>query len=141
MPDIEQSLRDLMLAPYIVKAMALIGVQRRGGSNMFRHQLSTFAILLDYKVIDPVLLKPNQLDDYARVVGAVLARAHAQSADPRLLTGYVDGATTRTPGGNGFDDAIATFAVAYADQTEADHDALLRAVKAGRLPAIFETGV
>jgi uncharacterized protein (DUF2252 family) len=37
--------------------------------------------------IDPVLLKPGQLDDYARVVGAVLARAHAQSADPRILTG------------------------------------------------------
>jgi GTP pyrophosphokinase len=56
MADIEQSLRDLTLAPYMVKAMALIGVQRRGGSNMFRHQLSTFAILLDYKVLDPVLL-------------------------------------------------------------------------------------
>ncbi|MFG1923516.1 DUF2252 domain-containing protein [Cryptosporangium sp. NPDC048952] len=88
--------------------------------------------------IDPALLKPNQLDDYARIVGAVLARSHAQSADPRLLTGYVDGATTRTPGGMGFDEAIAAFAVAYADQTEADHDALAAAVRAGRLPAIFE---
>jgi hypothetical protein len=87
--------------------------------------------------IDPALLKPNQLDDYARVVGAVLARAHAQSADPRLLSGYVDG-QVRTPGGDGFDEAIATFAVAYADQTEADHNALVGAVKAGRLPAIFE---
>ncbi|SHM25799.1 Uncharacterized conserved protein, DUF2252 family [Cryptosporangium aurantiacum] len=89
--------------------------------------------------IEPAMLKPNQLDDYARVVGAVLARSHAQSADPRLLAGYVDGATSRTPGGAGFDEAIATFAVAYADQTEADHAALVGAVKAGRLPAIFET--
>ncbi|WP_051571301.1 DUF2252 domain-containing protein [Cryptosporangium arvum] len=88
--------------------------------------------------IDPALLKPNQLDDYARIVGAVLARSHAQSADPRLLTGYVDGATSRTPGGMGFDEAIAAFAVAYADQTEADHEALAAAVRAGRLPAIFE---
>jgi GTP pyrophosphokinase len=47
----------------MVKAMALIGVKRRGGSNMFRHQLSTFAILLDYKVLDPVLLKAAVIHD------------------------------------------------------------------------------
>jgi (p)ppGpp synthase/HD superfamily hydrolase len=63
MPDFEQSLRHLTLAPYIVKAMALIGVKRRGGSNMFRHQLSTLAILLDYKIIDPVLLKAAVVHD------------------------------------------------------------------------------
>lgn len=63
MDDIERSLRNLTLAPYIVKAMALIGVRRRGGSNMFRHQLSTMAILLDYKVLDPVLLKAAVIHD------------------------------------------------------------------------------
>jgi (p)ppGpp synthase/HD superfamily hydrolase len=63
MPDFEQSLRDITLAPYIVKAMALIGVKRRGGSNMFRHQLSTMAILLDYKNLDPVLLKAAVIHD------------------------------------------------------------------------------
>lgn len=63
MPDIEQSLRNLILAPYIVKAMALIGIKRRGGSNMFRHQLSTMAILLDYKIVDPVLLKAAVIHD------------------------------------------------------------------------------
>ena len=63
MHEIEQSLRNLTLAPYIVKAMALIGVKRRGGSNMFRHQLSTMAILLDYKIIDPVLLKAAVIHD------------------------------------------------------------------------------
>jgi (p)ppGpp synthase/HD superfamily hydrolase len=61
--DIEQSLRNLTLAPYIVKAMALIGVRRRGGSNMFRHQLSTMAILLDYKVLDPIMLKAAVIHD------------------------------------------------------------------------------
>ena len=59
MPDFEQSLARMTLAPYIVKAMALIGVQRRSGSNMFRHQLSTMAILLDYKFVDPILLKAS----------------------------------------------------------------------------------
>lgn len=63
MHDLENSLRNLILAPYIVKAMALIGVKRRGGSNMFRHQLSTMAILLDYKVIDPVMLKAAVIHD------------------------------------------------------------------------------
>ncbi len=63
MDDLEQSLSQLTLAPYIVKAMALIGVQRRGGSNMFRHQLSTLAILLDYKLVDAVLLKAAVIHD------------------------------------------------------------------------------
>jgi len=63
MNDFEESLKNLTLAPYIVKAMALIGVKRRGGSNMFRHQLSTLAILLDYKIIDPVLLKAAVIHD------------------------------------------------------------------------------
>ena len=63
MADLEQSLRNLTLAPYIVKATALIGIKRRGGSNMFRHQLSTMAILLDYKVTDPVLLKAAVIHD------------------------------------------------------------------------------
>ena len=51
------------MAPYIVKAMALIGVRRRGGSNMFRHQISTMAILLDYKIVDSVLLKAAVIHD------------------------------------------------------------------------------
>jgi GTP pyrophosphokinase len=63
MDSLEQSLVAITMAPYIVKAMALIGVKRRGGSNMFRHQISTMAILLDYKIIDPVLLKAAVIHD------------------------------------------------------------------------------
>lgn len=63
MQSFESSLGDMRLAPYIVKAMALVGVKRRGGSNMFRHQISTFGILLDYKVIDPVILKAALIHD------------------------------------------------------------------------------
>jgi len=43
--------------------MALIGVRRRAGSNMFRHQMNTLAILLDYKTVDPVLLKASVVHD------------------------------------------------------------------------------
>jgi (p)ppGpp synthase/HD superfamily hydrolase len=63
MDDFEQSLSRLTLAPYIVKAMALIGVRRRSGSNMFRHQLDTMAILLDYKILDSVILKASVIHD------------------------------------------------------------------------------
>jgi len=63
MDDLESSLARITMAPYIVKAMALIGVRRRSGSNMFRHQIGTLAILLDYKTTDPVLLKASVIHD------------------------------------------------------------------------------
>jgi (p)ppGpp synthase/HD superfamily hydrolase len=63
MDNLEHTLANITLAPYIVKAMALIGVKRKGGSNMFRHQISTMGILLDYKMVDPVLLKAACIHD------------------------------------------------------------------------------
>jgi (p)ppGpp synthase/HD superfamily hydrolase len=63
MDDLEETLGNIRMAPYIVKAMALIGVRRRAGSNMFRHQISTMGILLDYKIVDPVLLKAAVIHD------------------------------------------------------------------------------
>jgi GTP pyrophosphokinase len=63
MDDFAQSLGRITMAPYIAKATALIGVKRRAGSNMFRHQISTMGILLDYKIIDPVLLKAAVIHD------------------------------------------------------------------------------
>jgi uncharacterized protein (DUF2252 family) len=86
--------------------------------------------------IDPTTLEPHELDDYARVVGAVLARSHGNSADPRLLSGYCDG--DRSDDGEDFDAALADFAARYADQTEQDHAALLAAARSGRIPATFD---
>jgi (p)ppGpp synthase/HD superfamily hydrolase len=63
MEDLEKNLSSITLAPYIFKAMALIGIRRRAGSNMFRHQIGTMGILLDYKFIDPVLLKASVIHD------------------------------------------------------------------------------
>jgi (p)ppGpp synthase/HD superfamily hydrolase len=56
-------LRGLQLAPYIQLATVLIGKSREGGGNMFRHQLDTMAILIDYGYIDPVLLKASIVHD------------------------------------------------------------------------------
>jgi (p)ppGpp synthase/HD superfamily hydrolase len=63
MNDVE-TLRDLVLAPYILKATALIGVSRKVGGNQFRHSFATLGILMDYKYFhDPVLLKAALLHD------------------------------------------------------------------------------
>jgi GTP pyrophosphokinase len=65
----ERSLAQTTLAPYIVKAMAMIDRPRKAGSNMFRHQMSTMAILLDYKIVDPVLLKAALIHDLFEELG------------------------------------------------------------------------
>lgn len=59
-----ESLKNLVLAPYILKATALIGVEREVGGNQFRHCFSTLGILLDYKFYNnSVLLKASLLHD------------------------------------------------------------------------------
>jgi GTP pyrophosphokinase len=63
MSNFESTLKNIIVAPYIVKATALIGIKRKSGSNMFRHQISTLGILLDYKVTDPVILKASIIHD------------------------------------------------------------------------------
>ena len=70
----------------------------------------------------------SALMDYGRICGALLAKGHARSTGATMLAGYLGK-------GDVVDRAFARFARAYADQTEADHQALQRAVKSGRLPA------
>jgi (p)ppGpp synthase/HD superfamily hydrolase len=63
MNDLE-TLRKLVLAPYILKATALIGVSRKVGGNQFRHSFATLGILMDYKYFnDAILLKAALLHD------------------------------------------------------------------------------
>ncbi|HNS17338.1 MAG TPA: hypothetical protein PKI34_05915 [Bacteroidales bacterium] len=57
------SLSKIILAPWIQKATALIGVSRKVGGNQFRHAMATMAIILDYKILDPVLLKASVIHD------------------------------------------------------------------------------
>jgi uncharacterized protein (DUF2252 family) len=78
--------------------------------------------------IDPSTLKGQRLATYAELCGAALARAHAQSTDPAVLSGYL--------GSKGkFDDAMVEFARLYADQGELDFEVLKAAVKQGRIKA------
>jgi uncharacterized protein (DUF2252 family) len=60
--------------------------------------------------------------------GASLARAHARTGDAATIAGYLGGQSV-------FDRAIARFAESYADRTEQDYEALLRAIKTGRIAA------
>ena len=60
----EDKLRSLVLAPYIIKATALIGNERYVGGNQFRHAFATLGILLDYKYFsNSVLLKASVVHD------------------------------------------------------------------------------
>jgi len=57
-------LKNLVLAPYILKATALIRISRKVGGNQFRHSFSTLGILFDYKYYtDSILLKASLLHD------------------------------------------------------------------------------
>jgi uncharacterized protein (DUF2252 family) len=66
--------------------------------------------------------------EYVELCGWVLARAHARTGDPARIAGYL-GKT------EAFDEAIAKFAIAYADQTERDYALFLKAIRAGRIRA------
>jgi len=79
------------------------------------------------------IYSPSNMVDYARSCGVALARAHARSGDPAIIAGYIGKAPVIA-------DAIADFAVAYADQNERDHAALLEAIRQGRVEAQFEEG-
>lgn len=57
------ALKSIFLAPYMQLATALIGKARHAGGNMFRHQLDTMSILIDYGYIDAVLLKASCIHD------------------------------------------------------------------------------
>ncbi len=56
-------LGGMRIAPYMQLATALIGKARHAGGNMFRHQMDTLAILIDYGYISSVLLKASVVHD------------------------------------------------------------------------------
>jgi hypothetical protein len=74
---------------------------------------------------------PAEMDLYATWCGRALALSHARSGSSFLLSGYMGK-------GDAFDQALASFSVAYADQNEKDHAALKRAIRAGKVEAQFE---
>jgi uncharacterized protein (DUF2252 family) len=98
-----------------------------GGTDYYVRQLHD----MKYGIDIPGLRAPG-MELYADVCAWALARTHARSGNPALIAGYLGP-------GEVFDDAMAAFGVAYADQTERDHALLVKAARSGRIAA--ETGV
>ena len=78
------------------------------------------------------IMDPPVMATYARLCGWTLAKAHARSGDAIAIAAYLGTSTS-------FDDAMATFAEAYADQNELDYASLVEAVASGRV--IAKTGL
>jgi hypothetical protein len=78
--------------------------------------------------VDTAALDVDGLVGYLELCGWTLARAHARAGRAASIAGYVGGGAV-------FDDAVVRFAVAYADQTEADYALLVEAVRRGRIEA------
>jgi len=88
--------------------------------------------LRDMKMSAPIEgISAPRLKMYAEWCGLTLARAHAKSGDAALISGYL-GKT------DSFDQAIGTFAIAYADQNAKDHASLVAAEKSGRINVLRE---
>ena len=71
-------------------------------------------------------MPPARLARYGEICGATLARAHARTGDAAKIAGYLGDDDT-------FDRAMARFAVAYADQNDADYAAFAQAAEDGRI--------
>ena len=132
-------------APYLPKA----NPPKHHGQRVVegvRRMLVQFDIFLGWATIDGLPYLVRQLRDhkagieeadlvgegltqYAEVCGELLAKGHARSGDPCMLTGYL-GTADR------FDNALVTFAVDYADQTGRDFDQWLKATQEGRVEAL-----
>ena len=98
-----------------------------GGCHFYVRQLRDMkmsAILEDFDAAD--------LRDYGRLCGWALARAHARSGDPAMISGYMGSSEIS-------DDSICEFAVQYADQAEVDHRAFVKAIRVGRIKATIES--
>jgi uncharacterized protein (DUF2252 family) len=101
----------------------LLGWTEVGGRQYYVRQFRNMKGTVALDSIDA-----DALSDYAGVVGHLLAKGHARTSGASMIAGYVGKSDT-------LDGALCRFAKAYADQTEADHEAMIKAVKNGRLPS------
>jgi uncharacterized protein (DUF2252 family) len=105
----------------------LLGWATVGGQQYYVRQFRNMKGSVALDSIDAAALA-----DYAAVTGHLLAKGHARTSGASMIVGYA-GSSDR------LDTALARFARLYADQTEADHAALVKAAKKGILP--IESGL
>jgi len=90
-----------------------LGWTRLGPIDFYIRQLRDMKLSVDIST-----LSEGGFNEYAKFCGWALARAHARSGDPAMISGYLGQKDV-------FDQAIATFAELYADQAERDHATLV----------------
>jgi uncharacterized protein (DUF2252 family) len=106
--------------------MFLGWTQGRLGRHYFVRQLRDIKISIRVETFGP-----SAMGLYAVWCGKGLALSHARSGHSAMLSGYMGQSEA-------FDEAISRFSISYADQNERDHDALDRAVRSGKVTAVFE---
>jgi uncharacterized protein (DUF2252 family) len=97
-----------------------------GGHHYFVRQLRDIKISMKVETFGA-----REMDLYATWCGRALALAHSRSGSSAMLSGYMGKSDV-------FDQALADFSVAYADQNERDHAALNKAVRSRKVKAVFE---
>jgi len=79
-------------------------------------------------------LTPHLLKQYGSLCGWALAKSHAKAGRSPEITGYIGKTDV-------FAQAVADFAVQYADRTEKDYALLKKAAKNKRIKVIYESSV
>jgi uncharacterized protein (DUF2252 family) len=77
--------------------------------------------------LDPDKTRAKGLADYSKICGWALALAHAKSGDAAMISGYLGKSEA-------MDEALARFALVYAEQTDRDFAALAKAAASKRIP-------
>jgi len=85
-----------------------------------------------WKAIFPPAQWVKVIVQCAEYCGWALARSHARAGRPALIAGYLGK-------GGPFDEAIADFATAYAEQNERDYEVMMSAARKGRIEIYTES--
>ena len=96
------------------------------GRHFFFRQLRDIKISIKVETFGK-----SEMLSYADWCGQALALSHARSGDSAMLSGYMGSSDT-------FDQAIAEFSLAYADQNEKDQASFKKAIKSGKIEAECE---
>jgi uncharacterized protein (DUF2252 family) len=96
------------------------------GRHLYVRQLKDMKIKMPVEVFTPSVMR-----QYAEACAWTLARAHARSGEPATISGYLGKS-------DAFDKAVADFSIAYADQSERDHETFMKAVRAGKVEVFIE---
>ena len=99
------------------------------GSHFYVRQLADMKGSIEFAEGDRKGIAGFQ--EYCGLCGWALALAHAKSGDAAMIAGYCGNSAA-------LDDAMAKFALAYAKQTDRDHEALDKARRTGRIRVAAE---